>query len=287
MKKILLLIAAAFLYLLQANAQSVADRSLLWRVSGKGIKTSYLFGTIHLICPGDYVWTNKMQQSLEHSDEACFEMNLSDPQVLSAIATGFVDKSGKTLKDYFSAADYIKLTAYVRDSLGADISMFQSLKPVALQTMLTSKSVGCAEPVSYEEKIMAEVQKEKKTITGLETAEEQIAVLESIPADSVIKDIIAVVNGKPDDDPEEYQRLVDAYKEQNLPELYKLIMSSKDMAAEMGTFLDDRNKKWIARMTTKMQQKPEFVAVGAGHLWGSNGVISLLRKAGYTVVPVK
>jgi len=34
------------------------SKSLLWRVSGNGLsKPSYLFGTMDLICPNDYIWT--------------------------------------------------------------------------------------------------------------------------------------------------------------------------------------------------------------------------------------
>ena len=40
-------------------------------------------------------------------------------------------------------------------------------------------------------------------------------------------------------------------------------------------------------MVGKMDQKPVFFAVGAGHLWGENGLISLLRKEGYTVEPLR
>jgi uncharacterized protein YbaP (TraB family) len=55
----------------------------------------------------------------------------------------------------------------------------------------------------------------------------------------------------------------------------------------MDAFLDERNKKWIERMEERMEQKPVFFAVGAGHLLGENGLIQLLRNSGYTVVPMK
>jgi uncharacterized protein YbaP (TraB family) len=61
---------------------------------------------------------------------------------------------------------------------------------------------------------------------------------------------------------------------------------SKELQEEMGIFLDDRNKKWIPRMADKMNRSSIFFAVGAGHLWGDNGVITLLRNAGYNVEAV-
>jgi uncharacterized protein YbaP (TraB family) len=85
----------------------------------------------------------------------------------------------------------------------------------------------------------------------------------------------------------EYTAMVSAYKSQDLPALYKQMEDSKDLQNELGVFLDDRNKRWIPRMENKMKGNSVFFAVGAGHLWGNNGVINLLRKAGYKVEAVK
>ena len=288
MKKIFSLLAF-FILTLTANAQTTdtSNNSLLWRITGKGMqRPSYIFGTIHMICSDDYVWTDKMKQALDETPDVCFEMNISDPNVMMQATAGLMDNSGKKLKDYFTPQQYQQLSKYVTDSLNMDISMFQQLKPVALQTLFGTKSAGCPDPKSYEENIMSYAQLKHKKMDGLEEAKEQIDVLSSIPVDTVIKAIMDDLNGK-GDDAGEYTTLVGAYKKQDLPALYKLIMESKDEGDDMAIFLDERNKKWIARMAAKMSQQPVFFAVGAGHLWGINGVINLLRKNGYIVTPVK
>lgn len=65
-----------------------------------------------------------------------------------------------------------------------------------------------------------------------------------------------------------------------------MILKSKEEGDNMDVFLDERNEKWIDRMTDRMEQKAIFFAVGAGHLWGPNGIIELLREDGYTVEPI-
>lgn len=50
--------------------------------------------------------------------------------------------------------------------------------------------------------------------------------------------------------------------------------------------LDDRNKDWAEAMRQMMKKESLFVAVDVGHLAGEEGVINLLRKAGYKVKPV-
>ncbi|OJW84043.1 MAG: hypothetical protein BGO69_09265 [Bacteroidetes bacterium 46-16] len=264
-----------------------SGKSLLWRISGKDMKRpSYLFGTIHLICPADYIWTDKMKESLHKSQEVCFEMDMDDPGVLMKVATGLMDNSGKRLEDYFSPEQYKQVATYMHDSIGMNISLFDNLKPAALQSMLTTKTAACANPVSYEDKIMEQAKKDKKEILGLEQPEEQIELFDNLPPDSIVKQVMETVTGK-DNDKEEYQKLVNAYKQQDLPALYELMNSSGESPIDLAGFLDDRNKRWIDRMVDKMDQKSVFFAVGAGHLWGENGVINLLKKEGYRVEPVR
>jgi len=291
MKKITALLTALFSIIthhpLQAQHKENKDNSLLWRISGKGLtKPSYLFGTIHLICKDDYLWTGKMKQSLDNSEKVCFEMDLDDQGVMMEVAAGLLDKSGKKLKDYFTPDQYELLRQYFKDSIGMEISMFEQLKPVALQTMIATSSVSCANSISYEDSIMKIALNAKKEILGLEAPKEQIAVLESIPTDTVIQQLLDEIQHKNKDDGE-YAQLISAYKNQDLSKLYSLITSAKDLGSNMDAFLDDRNKKWIVRMPSKMKQSSVFFAVGAGHLPGENGIISLLRKEGYSVEPLK
>lgn len=263
------------------------NNSLLWRISGKGIsKPSYLFGTMHLICRSDYLWTAAMQQSLDKSEKVCFEMDLDDQNTIMQSAAGLMDNTGKKLSDYFTTEQYAKLKKYVHDTVGIDIALMENLKPVALQTLLGSQSPFCNDPVSYEDSIMRLAQNQDKEILGLEAPKEQLDALASIPIDTVIKELMSAIDDNAADDGE-YKALVDAYKSQNLDALHSQMVNSQELQAQLGVFLDDRNKRWIPRMSGQMKNTSIFFAVGAGHLWGDNGVISLLRKNGYKVEPLK
>jgi uncharacterized protein YbaP (TraB family) len=282
------LLLTCFLLFSQAYGRAQQNnRSLLWRISSKEMKhPSYLFGTIHLICPEDYTWTDKMEQSLKQSDAVCLEMDMDAPGIYRQIALGMLDTSGKTLKDYFTEDEYKLMAKYLADSMGMDIAMFAKMKPAALQTVLAGKTFKCDNPVSYENNIMQEAQHDKKEILGLEQVEEQLDLFDNLPADSVVKELLETVQGKDESNDEDIQ-LVAAYKNQDLPLLYELIQKSGAKDFDLGGFLDTRNEKWIPRMVEKMDQRAIFFAVGAGHLWGQNGLISLLRKRGYVVEPVK
>ena len=49
---------------LAATDKQTEEKSLLWKISGNGLKKpSYVFGTIHAICAGDYFFTDKMNKA--------------------------------------------------------------------------------------------------------------------------------------------------------------------------------------------------------------------------------
>lgn len=263
------------------------DKSLLWKISGKNLsRPSFLFGTIHMICKSDFLWTEAMKNSLKESEEVCMEMDMDDPALAMQVAAGMMDLSGKKLKDYFTPEQYAVIEQYAQDSLGMDLELFQMMKPVVLLPLFTTGSSGCDSPMSYEMKIMEDAKEQEKEVTGLETAQEQMDVMNSIPTDSLVAELVEMTQGKAQDD-KMYNRLVAAYKAQDLPVLYTAMKESGGLSGEWNAFLDDRNKRWISRMENKMKKQRVFFAVGAGHLYGEVGVISLLRKAGYTVEAVR
>jgi len=264
-----------------------AQNSLLWQISGKDLdRPSYLFGTIHLICPTDYLWTPAMRSSLEATDKLCLEMDMDDPTLLQAAATGLMDRTGKKLSSYFTPAQYAQLKKYMKDSMDMDIQYLEMMKPIALQTLISTRGATlCDKPISYEEQMMETVKASRKEIIGLETAEEQLSVLESLPTDSVVKEVMEIVHNKTNNR-KEYTQMVNAYKNQDLNALHKMITQSPQIGNSLAPLLDDRNKLWISKMPAMMQRTSVFFAVGAGHLPGPNGVIELLKQQGYTLKPI-
>lgn len=263
------------------------NQSLLWKITRDDMaRPSYLFGTIHLLCKADLIWTSAMKKSLEACQEICFEMDMDDPSVMMQVALGMVNDNGKMLKDYFTEADYKLIERFVTDSLGMNIATLQQMKPAALQSLFATKAVHCSEPVSYEAILLEEAQKLKKEITGLEEAREQLQLFNQIPADSTVRELVQMAKDY-SEEREEFGKMLQAYKKQDLQTLHEIIEESRTEGSDLTIFLDDRNKKWIERMEERMEQQPVFFAVGAGHLPGENGIIQLLRTNGYTVEPVK
>ncbi|RYD50806.1 MAG: TraB/GumN family protein [Sphingobacteriales bacterium] len=277
-----------------STAETVAKdsktNSLLWKVSGNGLsKPSYVFGTIHMICKDDFVWTNAMQKSFAAADKICMEMDLDDPAMMMGAAMGLMSTDGKTLRDYFKPDEYERLNAWMKNENGMGLEMFNTMKPAMLLSLVTIKSEGCDSTLSYEMVLMdkSKAGHTPKEIIGLEPVAEQLEVLNSIPPDTIVKQVMAVVDHKAAASDDEFEQLVAAYKTQNLTRLDSLMNISPTLqSGDRAIMLDDRNSRWISRMAGFMKTNPTFFAVGAGHLPGQKGILQLLRKAGYTVEAV-
>jgi len=269
------------------SAQQKLDNSLLWKISGKNLAApSYLFGTIHVICADDYIWTDKMSAALSASKAVCMELNLGDPSLLTEAGAKLVDLSGKTISDYFSPDQFSQLSDYINDSLHQSMDLMQFMKPVGLYMMLMTTGGGgmtCSNPVSYEMKLMDAANAQQKSMSGLETLDEQMSMLEKIPTDTIIRQIMMIVRGMGDED-SEFGTMIAAYKQQDLNKLHQIVAATSDQSLNTGMFIDNRNKKWVPVLESKMKQQSTFFAVGAGHLYG---LIGLLRQKGYKVEAVK
>ena len=92
--------------------------------------------------------------------------------------------------------------------------------------------------------------------------------------------------------------LRDVYREQNIHKLKDEKQKLMDGIVKMDTWtknkmdemtqslVSDRNRDWMKHIPTYIKNKSTFIAVGALHLPGEDGLIQLLRDAGYTVEPM-
>jgi uncharacterized protein YbaP (TraB family) len=240
---------------------------------------------MHIICAEDFVITEQMKEKFATTGKIYLELDMDNPGMLFKTMQLSLLQKG-TLKDLFNEEDYARLNRFVSDSLGMPMLLLNKMKPFALMSLLYGKVLTCSKTESYEQTFVDMAKTQKKEVLGLETPEDQFAVFDQIPDSAEAKMVMEFINNF-GDQREEFKKMVDAYKSQDLPELYRQLSTSPDMAGFEDELLVKRNRKWIPVMESAMQEGPTFFAVGAGHLPGENGVIRLLRNAGYTAKPIK
>ncbi|MEO6233102.1 MAG: TraB/GumN family protein [Ferruginibacter sp.] len=291
----LIKILGAMCFFCSCNAQTKAvklkvnadDNSLLWEVTGKGLKNpSYLFGTFHIMCKDDISFSTQLKSAVTNADKIYMEMDMDDPSIMLSGLMMMNMKDGKKLKDLYTEEEYEKVAVFFKDTLHMPIGLLQSTKPFFLAAMLYPKMMPCKTVSGVEEELMKLAKEQKKEIKGLETMEFQSSVFDSIPYQEQAKELLKSI-----DSLASYQKYFDTmitvYKTQRLMEIEKLFKDSEfGMEDHQDILLNDRNKNWVNQLNTIMKNESVFVAVGAGHLVGNEGLINLLRKEGYTLKPL-
>ena len=264
------------------------NNTLLWEISGNGIsKPSYLFGTFHLLCKDDIHFSEPMVTAVKKVNEVYLEMDLDDPAILLSGVMLMNMNNGKRLKDIYTAEEYKKIDIFFKDSLRTSLSFFQSMKPAFLESMLYPKLLPCKTISGVEQELMLLAKNDKKEIQGLETMAFQASVFDSIPYAEQAKELLKTI-----DSLSSYKKLFDTlitvYKSQGLDEIEKLFSKSEfGMQDNQDILLNNRNKNWIQQLKIIMKKESVFIAVGAGHLVGGQGLIALLRKEGYILRPIE
>lgn len=280
-----------------SEPESVPERlenALLWRIEGNDVSgNSYLFGTIHLIKAEDYFLPEGTEMAIDATSRMVFEIDLNEMMDLGAqlaLITKAFMPDGQRLSDLLNEEDYGLVEERFRE-IGLPMFLLDRIKPMFLSVFVTADfspdglSTGSAK--SYEMELYEIAKTTDIPIGGLETMEYQMSVFDSIPYEDQAEMLVEMIRYQ-DDGEEQFRQMVKMYKEQNIEALYTAIGGSEgELGEHEDVLLVNRNRNWIRAMSEMMRDESVFFAVGAGHLGGEQGVIRLLRNAGYTVTPVK
>jgi len=254
---------------------------MLWKISGNGLKhDSYLFGTIHMLCPDDFEIKQKCLDALNSSDKVVFEVDLTKPENLQ-IMQAFAAPEPDFVKQFAEAE--VKKMDSILVAQQLSIKLLDYVSPVTAMSLFAMKGFNCSDPTKLKsfEAELAEIAKTKgKSIGELETPDFQFNLLKDLITPKLFMESVVQL----DNYPALTAKMVAAYKNENLTELTELIQDPTWMTAEQKEkLLAGRNVNWTTIIPNLIKEQSCFVAVGAGHLSGDNGLISLLRKKGYSV----
>tara|TARA_Y100000588_G_scaffold222283_1_gene236176 strand:- start:10635 stop:11498 length:864 start_codon:yes stop_codon:yes gene_type:complete len=285
MKRILSLLVATTLSVFSITAQEL-ENSTLWKIEGNGLeKPSYLFGTIHITC--DATLEDDVKKALDETTQIVMELDMDDPSMQMKMMKGMYLKNGKTLKDFVSEEDYKTIDSLFINNMGMSVKMMENVKPFFLSSMFYPKMLDCPMQ-SFELELTKIAKEQKEEIYGLETIEEQIKVFDDIPLEDQYADLIRMAENNLEDDKDIFAKMLKVYKEENITALLDMMDDDKNktVSNHQDKLLNERNENWISKIGEYAKDQPTFFGVGAGHLAGDNGVINLLRDAGYTVTAI-
>ncbi|MGV3764531.1 MAG: TraB/GumN family protein [Chitinophagaceae bacterium] len=280
------LIIAVLLFSISVSAQtSITQNTLLWRISGNGLeKPSYLFGTIHLTDKRVFMMGDSVLRALEETEGIATELNMEEAAayymqvaVSDAIKKEFLEDntSDETFRKYREALAHKlrkpadKLT--LNDILERKHSWTKKLQGTEnMHTFLDAYLYGLTK-------------KQGKWTGGIEDLADQTNLMNKVSTrdleDAIATDPFRAENASM------LEKLIGIYQKEDLNAVEELILkASEDSLGD--AILIRRNYKMSGRIDSLAHQRSTFFATGAAHLPGTEGLITLLRKKGFSVQPV-
>lgn len=264
---------------------------LLWKVSDKD-NAVYLLGSFHLLRPSDYPLSGDVDAAYADAERVLFELSpdeMRSPAMPQLMVQAAMRTDGKTLQQDLDAATWARLEAWAGKN-GIPLASFNSFEPwfVGLTISIVEMTRQGLDPkLGLDNHFMDKALAAGKPTSGLERAQEQIAVLDGMDAAEQRQFIVESLE-QAEKGAAETQRLHDAWRRGDADGLWN------GMAADMRKQYPrlykrinvDRNDAWVPKIRQLLDQPGDddaLVVVGALHLLGEDGVVEKLRDHGYKV----
>lgn len=269
-----------------ANADN--NNTLLWEVSGNGLaKPSYVLGTMHILCAQDANLSPQLRQVLDAVAQVYLEVDMDDLGQMFGSLKAMAMRDGTTLSDLLTPEEYQRVEAFFNKKGPLPFKMLERYKPMLLSAMVVEQQLPCEKANGVEMMLMAEATSRKQEIKGLETMEFQAGLFDSIPYSVQAKELLKAIDSM-GQEKASIDSLLLAYRQQDLALIEKVsMMDDGSVGANLDLLLYGRNRNWATQFGPIAQKMPTLFAVGAAHLPGSQGLLDLLRKQGYTLRPLK
>lgn len=264
------------------------SQSLLWKISGKGLKEpSYLYGTFHIKDSRVFSYDSTVTNAFVSCSAYAMEILLDeiDPVAVQK-STLMKDNS---LDNLLTKEQYYFVDSVFKKKLGISLLLYKKMKPFFLSSLITQTASDNKNENALDLHFLKTARTQNKQCIGLEKFEDQIAVIDKIPYKEQAEMLYNMLKDTVETHEEEFDKMMDIYMNFDLSSLLEMTKNSGLGSDFEENFIILRNKTMAKNLKKIIKKQTVFCAVGAAHLPGDNGVIELLRESGYIVeaVPFK
>lgn len=195
-----------------------------------------------------------------------------------------VDPQGRNLETLIGSADYAQARKDA-EAIGVQLDMFQLFEPwfASLQiTQLRLMQLGFDPNLGLEQQWSVRARSDGKEVRGLETLEDQLGALDSMP-DKVQKKFLLMTIEEAVRAESMIDRTLNAWRNGDLATLEgETTEALRDQPQVYQKLLVDRNRSWTGQITKLARDGGNYlVVVGSAHLLGADSVLVMLEEAGY------
>ena len=265
MKKIL------FLFAILAIGFTSFSQSLLWKISGKDLKSpSYFYGTIHIQDQRVFAFDSTVLKALTSCDAFAMEV-LMDQLDVNAVQTSLYMPKGKTLSGMMSKEDFARLDSLCKAKLGASAIFFNTMKPFFLSSALEQMDMAQDKEDALDVFFLKKAREAQKTCFGLEEYMDQINAIDAFSEKDQLEMLLQYINDT-EHGTEEFDSLLVSYLASDLDGMLSMT-SGEDYPKKFKKVLVDNRNVTMANEFVKIgKERTVFTAVGAAHLAGKKGV---------------
>lgn len=264
----------------------------LWVAHGPN-STIYLFGTIHLLRPGQQWETPRVAAALAASRELWLEIPNPDDVEESRRLIGELGFDREhPLATKLPAAVLARLDAAAKEvGIANGEKALEPMRPwlasVALEdALLTHDGFDAADGV--ERRLLEDARAARKPVRGFETMDQQMHLLAALDPASE-RDMLEETLQDFDQGPQTLDALITAWENHDEAAIERLMVDEvkRPFPDLYRHILVDRNEAWAGAISAMVQQPGvRFIAVGAAHLAGPDSVQAALERRGVAVAPV-
>jgi uncharacterized protein YbaP (TraB family) len=278
----------AMLWLGAAAHVRADEKSLLWKVS-KGSSSVYVLGSIHYLRSENYPLKKAILDAFETSKRLVLEIDLNATSGQAAqrlMLEKALFRDGTSLPQNISAETY-QLAAERATQLGIDMGIFNPMKPWFAAINLIAiklKALGLDPRRGVDQYLAGEAKRRGKPISGLETLDFQIGLLDQLSKqnqEAMLRETVSELDLLD----RNIDEIVRSWADGDEAVLAKLLLAGMVEFPEIHQkVIVERNRRWVPEIEKLLEQgSGALIVVGAAHLVGRDGVIEMLKTKGYSV----
>ena len=276
-------------------------KGIFWKIEKPGLQPSWLLGSMHVTDPRVLALPPRAQAAHDAADTIIIESDeiLDERKATAALLakpelTMFTD--GTTIDKLLSPEDYKRLEAGLKQR-GIPLGAVSRMRPWMISSAVALPACEIARKAKgvqfLDQKIATDAIAQGKQVKGLETLAEQIQAMADLPVEFHLKSLIETLE-LGDKMSDVVETMTELYLSGDIGMTMPMLKTvtpeeegeNSDYAAFEQRIILDRNKVMAERAAPILDNGNVFMAVGALHLPGKDGVIELLRKQGFTVTAV-
>lgn len=271
-------------FLLLSQQAGATEKGLFWQLESPSGQVSYLFGTMHTDDNRVTNFSPSVIQALKNVDTFMLEVADAPPASLLQLPQG-------NLKQYLSETE-LEQVARLADMHVMPMEMVLRMKPWLLAVLFDLPKPQT--PFAQDLLLKAKAEELDKRVLGLESPQEHFGVMDNLTTEEQLQMLRAVLKRSQKQKENDFERLMKAYLAGDSEQVANMddamtqgVLPSALWQRMRVKLLDERNVLMAERSLEQAKQGRVFIAVGAAHLAGKDGLIQAFRQAGFKLTPLK